>query len=552
MLTPENILLFIITTLLLINIQTILPALILYFYNLKEPKIYMIGKDDIEENIKEIVHPYEVSLKELGFEYQTQISTTPLFDKYNNIEHSFYYYHPIQGVHAFIDTTPIKGCLRPVSISYITFYEHQKMTISYDCFMHNIISLPENIYLFDHYFGSFEEAYKEHLKDRKIEGEKALRGALNQKGVYDYTKYMVEEMLESSIKENILKPTQDGYRFTASLPYLSHIKKSVKGYKKTAKILKKSHSRAEKDNSIEKQTLFYSSEQKALEQQLDIKPKNSSRQSKIKLFIVSGLSFVLFFGLIGIPWSVLPIIITVLIVHELGHFYAMKFFGYRDTSIFFIPLFGAAAKGEKEKTTPFEEYIVFLAGPLPGIIISITIGILMIIYPELRSNELLKEYAMMSLVLNYINLLPIFPLDGGKIVQTLLFTRYPKAQFYFFLISLMVIIISALMLKSILLGFFAVLLFLSINHHYKISQLIETVIKERNDTPIKEQVIKILTTDEKYKKESLAKKGSMAKQALKILHAKKPTPLLMILGLGFYLMIVLAPLAIKIVLSLAM
>jgi len=40
----------------------------------------------------------------------------------------------------------------------------------------------------------------------------------------------------------------------------------------------------------------------------------------------------------------------------------------------------------------------------------------------------------------------------------------------------------------------------------------------------------------------------MAKQALKILHAKKPTFLLMLFGLGFYFLIVLAPLIIRAVL----
>ena len=547
MLTFENILFFLIFAVLLFNIQTIVSAIILYFQEMKEPIVSMLQRDEINHDIKEIIKPYEATLLELGFEYQSQVSTTPMFEKYSSLQHSFYYFHPIQGVHAFIDTTPMRGCLRAATISYVTFYESQNMILSYDCFAHNMMATSDHIYIFDHYSASFEIAYSKHLIDREIENEKALRTVLNQEGLYNYSTYMINEMIENAIKENILHTVPNGYKFSASLKFLNYIKNSIKGYKKAKTVLKTTQVKTEE--SPKEQTLLYSSEQKALEQQLDIKPKESSLKSKIKMFIISGVAFVLLFGLLGIPWTVLPMIVTVLIVHELGHFYAMKFFGYKDTSIFFIPLFGAAAKGDKEETTPFEEYIVFLAGPLPGIIISIIIGIVMLLNPELRANEFLKEYAIMSLVLNYINLLPIFPLDGGKIVQTLLFTRYPKAQFYFFLLSLLVIIFSALMLKSVLLGIFAATLFLSINHQSRTSKLIAKVMKLNGEESLKEKVIKTLTTETPYKEESLATKSAMAKQALKILNAQKPSTLLMILGLGFYLVLILAPLIIKIILS---
>ena len=544
MFTLENILIFIFITLLVVKFQTIFTAVILYFLDIKKPIITMMSRDELSESTQEIIKPYEEVLLKLGFEYQTQINSTFMVTRYDLLQESIYYYHPVQAVHAIIDTTPMAGCLRSATISFVTFYESQNMALTYDCFIHNIIALPSNIYTFDHYYGSFKEAYTQHLKEREIEGEKALRGVLSQEGLYNYTEYLSDEMLEISLEKNIIRSTEEGYKFSLSLPFLSYINNSIKGIKKARQSLKKYLQT--KEVSPQKQTLFYSSEQKALEQRLEEKPKESTKSNKIKLFIFSAITFAILFGLVGIPWTVLPIIMTVLIIHELGHFWAMKYFGYKDTSIFFIPLFGAAAKGEKEETTPFEEYIVYLAGPLPGIIISITIGILMFSNPELRSNGLLKDYALMSLVLNYINLLPIFPLDGGKIVQTLLFTRYPKAQFYFFLLSLLVIILVALMLESIFLGFFAVILFLSINHHYRISQLIESIMKQQNDAPFKQRVIEMLTTQKPYIDEPLNTKVSMAKQALKILNAQKPSTLLMVLGLGFYALLVLAPLILKI------
>jgi Zn-dependent protease len=351
-------------------------------------------------------------------------------------------------------------------------------------------------------------------------------------------------MIENAIENDILKPINGGYKFIANLKFLKYINRSIKGYKKAKKALEQNT--IINDTPPEIEPLYKSSEQVILAQQLNEKPKEPNKRNKIKVFIVSGIAFMVLFGLIGVPWTVLPIIMTVLIVHELGHFWMMRYFGYEDTSIFFIPLFGAAAKGEKNDSTPFEEYMVYLAGPLPGIVISIAIGILMLIYPELRSSTLLREYALMSLVLNYINLLPIFPLDGGKIVQTLLFTRYPKAQFYFFLLSLLVIIFIGFMMESIFLGVFAMILFFSINQHHRTAQLIDSIMKQESSIPLKQRVIEMLTTQSPYKESSLVVKGSMAKQALKILNMQKPSKLLMFLGLGFYALLVFAPLILKI------
>ena len=549
MLTTENLILLIVISVLLINFQTILLVIIVYFYGIKDSTITMLEKNEIDDNIKEMILPYELTLFELGFEYQTQVSSTLVFSKHDNLQHSFYYYHPIKGVHALIDTTPIKGCLRPLTVSYITFYESQHMAISYDCFGHNIISIPHNIYLFDHYHGSFKTAYTSHLKNREIEGEIALREALNQEGLYNYTKFMIDETMENAIKENIMNPTQNGYKFSASLAFVNYVHRLVKGYRRAKKAIKENNKLIDVSQG-EKRELYSSSEQYVLSQQLDEKPIVSSKESKVKIFLISVVTFVLFFGLIGIPWSVLPMIVLVLLIHELGHFWTMRYFGYKDTSIFFIPLFGAAAKGEKDNATPFEEYLVSLAGPLPGIIIAIAIGFIIFYNPELRDNELLKDYAMMSLFLNYINLLPIFPLDGGKIVQTLLFTRYPMAQFYFFLLSILVIIFSALMLQSILLGIFSVLLIFSLNNHYSTSKLIGEIMNQDSDVSFKQRVIERLSSHKKYQGEELITKVGMAKRALKILNAKKPTPSLMLFGLGFYLMIILSPLIIKIVLPL--
>lgn len=50
------------------------------------------------------------------------------------------------------------------------------------------------------------------------------------------------------------------------------------------------------------------------------------------------------FNLLALTHWVLPVI-GVLLFHELGHYVAMRLFGYRDVRMFFVPFFGAAVSG---------------------------------------------------------------------------------------------------------------------------------------------------------------------------------------------------------------
>lgn len=541
MITLENILLLIVLGLLLLNIQTVVSAVIFLFQNLREVVVQTIRKEDIPSNTQTIIKPYETFLYAKGFKYLYTYEYNNMLEKNETLQYTLYFYNEDEHIHAFLNTTPMDGCLQALTITYTTLYEDYQIVSTYDCFAHNI-KVPESVSLFDHYHGSFEKSLVSHVEDRKTKNENIQTEVFNEEGCFNYIQYQIDETFNIMTAENIIHKTNNGYKFNTSLAFLKYIKHTVTGYKHAAKALILNKQMAQEDPTQQpRQQFYYNSEMQAIAQQLDEKPIKASRQQKIKTFLYSGLAFILLFGLFGIPWSMLPLLIIILIVHELGHYFAMKYFGYQDTSIFFIPFFGAAAKGDKEYVTPFEEYIVSLAGPVPGIIIGAALIMLSIGNPELQENTWIKNYALFSIVINYFNLLPIFPLDGGKIVQSLLFTRYPKAQFYFFLLSLVVIIVAAIMLASPLLGLFAVFLFFAINHNYKTSLLIQSIMQEQSETPLKERILEKLSTNKMYENISLTKKSAMAKQTLKILRTQKPSILLMILGIGVYMFLLLLP-----------
>ncbi len=117
-------------------------------------------------------------------------------------------------------------------------------------------------------------------------------------------------------------------------------------------------------------------------------------------------------------YKILLLITAIIIIHEMGHFFAMKFFRYKDLGIFFIPLLGAYVSGSKREVSQKESAIILLAGPVPGIIIGIVIYFLF-------KNDTSRSFAGLSfdtislsfILLNLVNLLPVYPLDGGQLLN---------------------------------------------------------------------------------------------------------------------------------------
>ncbi len=132
------------------------------------------------------------------------------------------------------------------------------------------------------------------------------------------------------------------------------------------------------------------------------------------IFFGSMALFSLFFGL-WLGWSLVPLLIGVLLFHELGHFVAMHLVGYKELSVFFIPGLGAAVSGHAENVGVWKRIFVFLAGPLPGILVAF---LLMFLVPE--REQWLESTILFMIILNWFNLLPFMPLDGGQVINSLL------------------------------------------------------------------------------------------------------------------------------------
>src|SRR6185436_1068969 len=91
------------------------------------------------------------------------------------------------------------------------------------------------------------------------------------------------------------------------------------------------------------------------------KPLAEEPKSKINILMRSVTSLALYLVLgyyIFHSFEMLLLITAIVVFHELGHFFAMKAFRYKDIGIFFIPLLGAYVSGSKREVSQKESAII--------------------------------------------------------------------------------------------------------------------------------------------------------------------------------------------------
>ncbi len=138
------------------------------------------------------------------------------------------------------------------------------------------------------------------------------------------------------------------------------------------------------------------------------------------------------------PFS-LAVLVGAVLVHELGHYLGMRAFGYRDVKMFFIPFIGAAVSGKKHAAPAWQRGVVSLLGPLPGILLGAAA------YAVTRQPfyDGVGLAILIVIGLNVLNLIPIEPLDGGRLMTTVIFSRSPPAEAAFGVAAALVIGVTA-------------------------------------------------------------------------------------------------------------
>jgi len=120
------------------------------------------------------------------------------------------------------------------------------------------------------------------------------------------------------------------------------------------------------------------------------------------------------------------------LVHELGHVIVARWYGLRTSEIVMFPIGGVSRLEGQPK--PRQEPLIALAGP--GVNLLIAVGLLawqgnFLPVETLRvptDANLLERIALGNLLLGLFNLLPAYPMDGGRILRALVALRKPEDE----------------------------------------------------------------------------------------------------------------------------
>jgi stage IV sporulation protein FB len=187
-------------------------------------------------------------------------------------------------------------------------------------------------------------------------------------------------------------------------------------------------------------------------------------ESSFKLFTVRGIvikmhvtfPLILIWGAIQFGWLsggglsgavfgviVFLLLFSIVILHELGHSFAAQYYGVEVKQIVLLPIGGVAQLG-RIPDKPIQEFVIAIAGPLVNFalaLIMVVIGFaagwrLALIGPAgmiesmgTLSVAAIFDYVFVSnLFLGIFNLIPAFPMDGGRVLRALLATQMPYVR----------------------------------------------------------------------------------------------------------------------------
>jgi Zn-dependent protease/CBS domain-containing protein len=130
------------------------------------------------------------------------------------------------------------------------------------------------------------------------------------------------------------------------------------------------------------------------------------------------------------------LIFMCVLLHELGHALTAAKYGVRTRDITLLPI-GGVANLEKMPEKPLQEFFVAIAGPMVNVVIFLLL-FPFILYSngwpddlmgiDLSPNSFLLQVAGVNVMLVVFNLIPAFPMDGGRVLRSLLAMRMGRVK----------------------------------------------------------------------------------------------------------------------------
>jgi Zn-dependent protease len=138
-------------------------------------------------------------------------------------------------------------------------------------------------------------------------------------------------------------------------------------------------------------------------------------------FLLLIMIVVMAFNQVGVAvWNVLVMLGIVLLLHELGHSLVARRFGIRVLDITLWPLGGMARMSEMPESSKIEGLIA-VAGPAVNFLLA-ALATPLLLVPGI-GHGIVQDFVLLNLGMGSLNLIPVFPTDGGRILRALFALR---------------------------------------------------------------------------------------------------------------------------------
>ncbi len=146
---------------------------------------------------------------------------------------------------------------------------------------------------------------------------------------------------------------------------------------------------------------------------------------------IFGVSY--FSGGPAAAWSGLLFMVLLflcVLLHEFGHIFAARAFGVATPDVILLPI-GGVSRLERIPEKPSEEFLIAIAGPLVNVAIAaLLVGVggaslqlQKLANLDISGGSLIDQLAAVNVFLAVFNLIPAFPMDGGRVFRAILATR---------------------------------------------------------------------------------------------------------------------------------
>src|SRR5581483_6947938 len=126
----------------------------------------------------------------------------------------------------------------------------------------------------------------------------------------------------------------------------------------------------------------------------------------------------------------LLLLFACVVAHEFGHIFTARAFGVSTPDVTLLPI-GGVARLERIPEQPYQEFLIAIAGPMVNVVIAFALVALAganLSIDDLHTVEstrasLVDRLADVNLFLALFNMIPAFPMDGGRVLRALLASR---------------------------------------------------------------------------------------------------------------------------------